>query len=81
MKSADSFYNALESEDSSAYASDFLLQPHPIQVLSILRFIGCDSKTSLIQKLSFAMTPFDPNKDDLATKIESVITECIKMKK
>jgi hypothetical protein len=27
------------------------------------------------------MTPFDPNKDDLATKIESVITECIKMKK
>jgi hypothetical protein len=27
------------------------------------------------------MTPFDPNKDDLAAKIESVITECIKMKK
>jgi hypothetical protein len=27
------------------------------------------------------MTPFDPNKDDLATKIESVITECIKMKR
>ena len=25
-----------------------MLQPHPIQVLSILRFIGCDQKDSLI---------------------------------
>lgn len=27
------------------------------------------------------MTPFDPSKDDLGMKIESAITECIKMKK
>lgn len=27
------------------------------------------------------MTPFDPRKDNLATQIEAVITECIKMKR
>jgi hypothetical protein len=55
MKSADSFYNALKSEERSQYASDYLLQPHPIQVLSILRFIGCDSKTSFLEKISFGL--------------------------
>ena len=33
------------------YPDSYLLQPHPIQVLSILRFIGCDSKESMMTKM------------------------------
>lgn len=57
-KSAESYYSALtrsEEDDENdseggnesqeeKNASSFLLQPHPVQVLSILRFLGCDKK-------------------------------------
>ena len=41
MKSGESYYDAIQMDQSP---DSYLLQPHPIQVLSILRFIGCDSK-------------------------------------
>lgn len=52
MKSGINYYDALKYGD----ASDYLLQPHPVQVLSILRFIGCDDEEGLAKKVWKSIT-------------------------
>jgi hypothetical protein len=54
-KSGESFFSAREA--GKANLGDFLLQPHPIQVLSILLFVGCDDKDSVLENLKSFFRP------------------------
>ena len=47
MKTGASYYDAVS--DKLMNADTCLFQPHAIQVLSILRFLGCDKKDNWIQ--------------------------------